>query len=431
MSATQLSQSVAPTARAIVSTDTFKHSPALGAALALLGVKGSIPLLHGAQGCTAAAKVKLVNHFLEAIPLATTAMDEVSTVLGGEENIIQAVLALAKKSQPELVGVCSTALTATRGDDLAGAVRLLRKQQPQLAALPICVIESPDFMGGMQEGFAAAVASLLQTFAEPGAIIAGQITIVVGASLAPGDVQEINDLVEAFGLDALLVPDLADSLDGHFAASASTAVAQGGVTVERLRLAGRSEQIVAIGASVLPAARLLAERCERPLVSFDHLMTLEAVDDLIRLLMQWSGRAVPERYRRQRRQVQDALLDTHFYFGHKQVALALERDLLTGVEAFLRSCGASIAIGLTPQMGDLHQLEQACGDVDLLISSSQASDLAGRMGVSLYRLGFPIVDRLGNGLRVSVGYGGLLNLLIGIGNQLLIDELAVNDFSSA
>ena len=38
MSATQLSQSVAPTARAIVSTDTFKHSPALGAALALLGV---------------------------------------------------------------------------------------------------------------------------------------------------------------------------------------------------------------------------------------------------------------------------------------------------------------------------------------------------------------------------------------------------------
>lgn len=65
-----------------VAIKPLKLSQPLGAALAFLGVKGAIPLFHGSQGCTAFAKVMLVRHYREAIPLATTALSEVSTILG-------------------------------------------------------------------------------------------------------------------------------------------------------------------------------------------------------------------------------------------------------------------------------------------------------------------------------------------------------------
>ena len=47
----------------------LKLSPALGGALAFLGIDRCLPLLHGSQGCTAFALVLAVRHFREAIPL--------------------------------------------------------------------------------------------------------------------------------------------------------------------------------------------------------------------------------------------------------------------------------------------------------------------------------------------------------------------------
>ena len=48
----------------------LKASQAIGAALAFLGMRNSLPMLHGAQGCTAFGKVFFVRHFREPIPLS-------------------------------------------------------------------------------------------------------------------------------------------------------------------------------------------------------------------------------------------------------------------------------------------------------------------------------------------------------------------------
>ena len=47
------------------------------------------------QGCTSFGLVLFVRHFREAIPLQTTAMSEVATVLGGYENVEQAIVNIA------------------------------------------------------------------------------------------------------------------------------------------------------------------------------------------------------------------------------------------------------------------------------------------------------------------------------------------------
>jgi len=129
----------------------------------------------------------------------------------------------------------------------------------------------------------------------------------------------------------------------------------------------------------------------------------------------------------------DAMLDTHFYLGGKRVALALEPDLLSVMVHFLVSMGAEIqaAIAPTPSpqladlpcdtvtIGDLADLEAQAVGSDLLITNSRGAAIAQRLGIPLFRLGFPIFDRLGNGLRSYVGYRGTTQLLFDLGNVLL------------
>src|SRR6266702_332355 len=99
------------------SVNPLKMSQPIGGALAFMGLRGSMPLLHGSQGCTSFGLVLFVRHFKEAIPLQTTAMSEVATVLGGYENVEQALLNIISRTKPELFFFNATAATETKGDD--------------------------------------------------------------------------------------------------------------------------------------------------------------------------------------------------------------------------------------------------------------------------------------------------------------------------
>jgi nitrogenase molybdenum-cofactor synthesis protein NifE len=418
-----------------VAVNPLKQSQPLGAALAFLGLKGVMPLFHGSQGCTAFAKVMLVRHFREAIPLSTTAMTEVSTILGGEENIEQAILTLVEKSKPEIIGLCTTGLTETRGDDMEGILRTIRKRHPELYDLPIVFASTPDFRGALQDGFAAAVESIVKELPQPGETRPDQINILVSSAFTPGDVQEVKEIVSAFGLKPIVVPDLSGSLDGHLDDSYS-AVTAGGTTLAELRQMGSSLFTLALGESMRGAAESLQKQFGIPYEVFPQLTGLNAVDNFMQGLADISGNAVPEKYHHQRRQLQDAMLDTHFYFGRKRVSLALEPDLLWSTVWFLRSMGAEIHAVVTTTksplleqlpvtnvtIGDLEDFEQLAVGSDLLIGNSHAKAIAYRLGTSFYRLSFPIFDRLGNGQRCTVGYRGTIQLLFDIGNLFLEAE---------
>ena len=101
--------------RKACAVNPLKMSQPIGGALAFMGLRGAMPLLHGSQGCTSFGLVLFVRHFKEAIPLQTTAMSEVATVLGGLDNVEQAVLNIYNRAKPELIGICSTGVTETKG----------------------------------------------------------------------------------------------------------------------------------------------------------------------------------------------------------------------------------------------------------------------------------------------------------------------------
>jgi len=421
--------------RKAAAVNPLKQSQPLGASLAFLGLKGVMPLFHGSQGCTAFAKVMLVRHFREAIPMSTTAMSEVSTILGGEENVEQAILTLVEKSKPEMIGLFTTGLTETRGDDMDGILKTVRIRHPELHDVPIVFASTPDFKGALQDGYQAAVESMVRSLPQPGETRFDQVTVLVSSAFAPGDVQYIKDIITGFGLRAIVVPDLSTSLDGHLDDSSSTTTS-GGTTLAQLREIGSSVYTLALGNSMEGAAEILQQRFGIPYEIFPSLTGLDASDEFVNALADISGAEVPERDRHQRSQLQDAILDTHFFFGGKKVSLALEPDLLHEVAWAIHLMGAIIHAAVTTTkstslkqlpvekvtIGDLEDFEELAVGSDLLIANSNAAAIARRLHTPLYRLGFPVFDRLGNGQRCTVGYRGTTQLLFDIGNLLLEAE---------
>lgn len=424
------------TSKKAVSVNPLKLSQPLGAALAFLGIKGIMPLFHGSQGCTAFAKVILVRHFCEAIPLATTAMSEVTSILGGEDNIEQAILTQMEKSKPEIIGLLSTALTETRGDDVERVLKNFRQNHPELDGLPVVYASTPDFKGSLQDGFATAVEQIVEEIPRIGEVKPEQVTILAGSFLGPGDVEELKEIVEAFGLTPIVVPDLSTSMDGHLSEESYNATTAGGTTLTQLWEVGSSAFTIALGESMRGAAKILQRRFGTDYQVFKYLTGLEAIDDFLLQLSQLSERPVPEKYRRQRSQLQDAMLDNHFFFGRKQVSLALEPDLLYSTAWCLKLMGAEIQAAVTTTrspvleqlpvetvvIGDLGDFEKLAVGSDLLITNSHGVLVSENLGIPLYRQGMPIYDRLGNGQRCSIGYRGTMQLLFDIGNLLFEQE---------
>lgn len=420
----------------------LKMSQPLGASYAFLGLESCMPLMHGSQGCTSFGLVLMVRHFREAIPLQTTAMNEVTTILGGLENIEQALLNIRKRNHPQIIAICSTGLTETKGDDVDAYLELIRQRHPELADTALVHVSTPDYVGAFEDGFGRAVTALVRTLATPVTTRKPrQVNLLAGWHLTAGDIGELRDLFAAFGLEAIVLPDVSGSLDGHIPDD-WLGTTLGGTPLASIRAMGASALTLAVGEQMRSAAMELEMRAGVPYVLFDRLTGLEPNDSLLRTLSELTGKAVPPRYRRQRSQLLDAMLDAHFFFGNVKVAIAAEPDLLWAMGSFLAEMGAELTVCVTTTrspllsrlptnevvIGDLEDFERAAhaAGCDLLLTHSHGRQAAQRLGKPLYRIGLPLFDRLGNAHRVSVGYRGTRDLLFDVGN-MLIDQTPHHD----
>ncbi len=291
----------------------LKMSQPLGSSYAFLGMDACMPVMHGSQGCTSFGLVLLVRHFREAIPLQTTAMNEVTTILGGYENIEKAVLNIHKRANPRLIGICSTGLTETKGDDVDGFLRLIREKHPELDSMAIVYVSTPDYAGAFQDGYAKTVTALVQELATPTDVrLANVVNVLPGSHLTPGDIEELREIIEAFDLMPVFLPDHSGSLDGHIP-NEFTPTTLGGTPIEAVRNLGNARATLAIGEQMRSAAIEIEMRTGVPYHLFDRLLGLEASDRLIQTLSRIAGVAVPHKCRRQRSQLIDAMMDAHLH----------------------------------------------------------------------------------------------------------------------
>jgi len=394
--------------------------------------------MHGSQGCTSFGLVLLVRHFKEAIPLQTTAMNETTTIMGGYENLEKALVNIRSRAKPRIIGICSTGLTETKGDDVEAFITLAHQKHPELADTQVVYVSTPDWAGAFQDGWAKAVTKLVSTLPKQGLPKRPRcVNVLPGAHLTPGDLEELRELIEAFGLRPAFVPDVSGSLDGHIPDD-WLGHTLGGTPLQDMEELGGAIHTLAIGEQMRPAAQALQARCGVPFTVYERVTGLTATDAFIHQLSQLSGRDVPAKIRRQRSQLVDAMLDGHFHFGNKKVALAAEPDLLWAAGMMLHEMGAELAVAVTTTqspllerlptnevvIGDLEDFErlaQAAG-CDLLMTHSHGRQAAERLDKPLFRIGIPMFDRIGNAHKCYAGYRGSRNFIYEVGN-LLMDHL--------
>lgn len=412
----------------------LKMSQPLGASFAFMGLDACMPVMHGSQGCTSFGLVLLVRHFKEAIPLQTTAMNEVTTILGGYENVESALLNIRKRAAPRVIAICSTGLTETKGDDVAGYLVTARKRKPELEDTALVYVSTPDYVGAFEDGYRHAVTGIVKALAQPQRRRADLVSLIPGSHLSPGDIEELREIVEAYGLEPIVLPDVSGSLDGHIAPD-WRGTTLGGTTLEQIRAAGGSAFVLGVGEQTREGCEALAAIADAPHEVFERLTGLECNDRFHQRLAQISGRPVPAKYRRQRSQLLDAMLDGHFYTGGIKVAIGAEPDLLLAVGSLLHEMGAELKVCVsttqsaahallpaeTVVIGDLEDMERAAAEAgcDLLVTHAHGRQMAERLGKPFLRMGFPVFDRVGNAHRRQVGYRGTMNLIFEVANMMI------------
>ncbi|GLT21589.1 nitrogenase molybdenum-cofactor biosynthesis protein NifN [Zoogloea oryzae] len=432
-----------------LAVNPLKVSQPVGASLAFLGLGRSLPLMHGSQGCTAFGKVFFVRHFREPIPLQTTAMDQVASIMGADDNVVEGLRVLSEKSKPDVIGLVTTGLSETQGTDIRRTVRIFREKHPEYAGVAVVPVNTPDYVGCLESGYALAVESMIDVLVPEGRSAGRrpkQVNVLASGMLTPGDIEAIREWIEAFGLRAVVLPDIGDSLDGHLTDAEFSSLTIGGTPRAEIEIMGESAATLVVGPSLFKAADLLHARTGVPDYRFAGLMGLEDCDAFTQALADISGQPVPARIDRWRAQLQDAMVDCHFMLGFARVALAADPDLLGMQATFLTGMGAEIVAAVSPAkheslallpvpkivIGDLEDLEKdaRAGGAQVIVANSHAAGTAERLGLPLMRAGFPQYDQVGGYARTWVGYRGTRQALFDFANLMLRQHHELEPYQS-
>ncbi|MCI5143100.1 MAG: nitrogenase, partial [Candidatus Electrothrix sp. ATG1] len=103
----------------ISTTNACKLCKPLGACLAFKGIEGTVPYLHGSQGCATYMRRYIISHYNEPIDIASSSLSEKNAIYGGGPNLKLGLTNVAEKYRPAMIGIATTCLTETIGDDVS------------------------------------------------------------------------------------------------------------------------------------------------------------------------------------------------------------------------------------------------------------------------------------------------------------------------
>jgi nitrogenase molybdenum-iron protein NifN len=452
-------------ARWSVTRNSCKLCAPLGASLVFAGLERSIHLLHGSQGCATYIRRYLISHFREPLDIASSSFTEETAVFGGKNNLLTALDNLVKQYQPALIGVTSTCLAETMGEDTnAWLTSWYERQLAEKGTAPYTVnVSAPSYEASHREGFQKALTALIRYFCcldhEYKDTPPQKKVVILSGMLSPADQRWLKRIMALYDLPFTLVPDYAQTLDGG-PWTEYRLLQAGGTAMADLKAIKNCLAVIELGA--LPGlgktgGELLAEASGAPLFSLPLPLGLKNTDLFLEAVSELAGQPVPAEESETRERLLDAYIDGHKYvFGIKTVLYG-EEDFVAGLAAFLQETGLSPILCATG--GQAVYLEQtisakpagagtgsssASGEpdkappllmrkadfagmaealqeqpVELMIGNSKGYKLAKEKDIPLIRVGFPIHDRFGGARLLHLGYEGALQLYDRIVNALI------------
>ncbi|MDG5816397.1 nitrogenase component 1 [Chitinispirillales bacterium ANBcel5] len=415
----------------------------LGASMVLKGIEQAMPILHGSQGCATYIRRYVIGHFREPFDIASSSFTEETTVFGGGENLMRAIENIITQYNPEIIGIATTCLAETIGEDIQLHLAALAGKK---ADLPTIVhVSTPSYKGTHMDGFFAAVKTLVRKFAVKGTRI-NKVAVFPGM-LSPQDYRYIKQMLFDFQLPSVVIPDFSDTLDGGSWQDYQK-IPPGGTAIDDLKDCGRCCGAIEFGLSISEdqsSAEYLSKSYGMPSYKMPIPIGIENSDEFFSTLCTISGHPVPDKYSMARMRLIDAYVDGHKYAAGKSVALYGEEDLVCALASFMSEIGMTVSVcisGCKPESlrkamekrvpavaasariledADFEDLLNAIEEspVDLIIGNSKGYTVSRKLSVPLVRVGFPIHDRLGAQRFSLVGYEGTTELFDRIINAII------------
>ncbi|MDR2671793.1 MAG: radical SAM protein [Coriobacteriales bacterium] len=440
-------------AKALISLDVnpCKMCMPMGVVTAAYGIEGNMVVLHGSQGCATYIRRHMATHYNEPIDIASSALTEQGTVYGGAKNLERALDNFIRLYNPFAITVATTCLAETIGEDVNGILDSWREAHPQTTVQMIPVI-SPGYGGTQFEGHFAFLAALLKNV-EMNSAPTGRVNIVCGP-MSPADVRWLKQLVCQLGIDAIIVPDCSQALDGQHTEVYSR-VHEGGTRIaDVLQMAGSKHtiEIAKYLPEKLSPGALLKREYNVPYTRLNLPVGLRDIDALVNALKPFATLANVEHaeLKLERGRYLDAMIDSHKYnalgravvfgepdFVYSVARMCAEQGIMPVLVATASKCPALYAdleAELAPlaesmlvekwrvideaDFATIEELSVSLG-ANVLIGSSDARRIAKALDIPLVRAAFPIHDHMGGQRVRTIGYEGSQALIDRITNALI------------
>jgi nitrogenase molybdenum-iron protein alpha/beta subunit/MoaA/NifB/PqqE/SkfB family radical SAM enzyme len=425
----------------------------MGALTAFFGIRKCMTILHGSQGCSTYIRRHMATHYNEPVDIASSSLTEQGTVFGGAENLIRGLENLIRLYSPEVIGVATSCLAETIGEDVPAIIESFYQKHPE-AEVRIIPVSSAGYAGTQYEGFfrtLRAVVSRVKMNPRPN----GKVNVITGP-ISPADTRWLKALLQSMDVDFILLPDLSENLDGVHGETYRR-LPDGGTPlpeIERMAGARVTLELSSYQDGDTSPAEALKEKYDVPVVHLPPPVGLAGTDALIGELKKLGGR-IPDELRKERGRYLDAMIDMHKYSALGRPAVCGEPDFVRSVVGLCCENGAVPVVAATgsdcrgweeslrPQMekaasvqfvekfsilndADFDEIEHAAKEngANLIVGSSDARRMAEHLKLSLVRHSFPVHDHVGGQRLRMMGYEGSLQLLDRIDNTLLSDRNA-------
>ncbi len=432
----------------VSTTNACKLCKPLGACIAFRGIEGAVPMLHGSQGCATYMRRCIISHFREPIDIASSSLGEKHAVYGGGPNLKQGLKNVMNKYGARVIGVATTCLTETIGDDVPMIAREFRREMgsSEGADLPALVtVSTPSYSGTHMEGFHAAVKAVADQLATADERT-DSVNLLPGF-VSPADLRHLKAIFEDFACPVTVLPDISLSLDGP-ALEECPKIPDGGTPLASIRCMGGARATIEFGRTLAgkpTAGSLLSDRFGVALHQLGIPIGLRESDLFFKTLEQVTGNPMPAKHEEERGRLIDAFVDAHKYLFGKRAVVYGEEDLVIALTSFLVEVGikpvlcasggksgrfkAAIeeAVGGIAELPaveegvDFYGIEKLAEGLapDLLVGHSKGFPMAKKLKIPLVRVGFPIHDRFGGQRILHVGYRGAQALMDRIVNALI------------
>lgn len=420
----------------------------LGASLAFKGMRNTVPFLHGSQGCSTYIRRYMISHFKEPIDIACSNFSEHTVVFGGQENLKIGLQNIERQYAPELIGIASTCLSETIGDDVSMFLHEYRALHPD-SEIPVVHVSTPSYQGTHIDGFHNAVKAVVKDLAMCERELGKQINLLPGM-VSPADLRYLREIVEDFDAPLVLLPDYSETLDGGLW-DEYRKIPHGGTSVAEIRSMGSACGTLEFGDILAcqeeTAGTALEAKHGVPCHSMGLPIGVDATDTLMRKLEALTQTPIPQKHIKERSRLLDAYADGHKYVRGARAVVYGEEDLVVAMAAFLHEIGVIpvlCASGgksghfkrtmealisewddaeevMVRDGADFIEIEELAPELEstIFIGSSKGYSVTRKLGIPLVRVGFPIHDRLGGPRIHHLGYRGAQQLFDRIANAII------------